>query len=99
MTYTVFVDDNSHYMDEEYRYKLGEFETLEAATKAAEELLEKWVKENRSINKTGSQTFSDYCAFGDDPFIIGPDQKKVLFSARDYMKDRTAILWTDDECY
>ncbi|HEX4077749.1 MAG TPA: hypothetical protein VHX61_02590 [Rhizomicrobium sp.] len=34
MTYTVFVDDNYHYMDASERYTLGEFETLKAAVDA-----------------------------------------------------------------
>jgi hypothetical protein len=34
MSYQVFVDDNFHYMEEEHRYLLGEFETLEAAEAA-----------------------------------------------------------------
>ena len=35
MTYTVFVDDNFHYMDKDERYTHGLFETLEAAVEAA----------------------------------------------------------------
>jgi len=99
MTYTVFVDDNAHYMDEESRYKLGDFETLEAATAAAKKLLDDWIRENRKVGKSGSQLFSEYCSFGDDPYIVGPDQGRTPFSARDYVQNSTKIMWTDDESY
>ena len=38
-TYTVYVDDNYHYMDLEERYKLGDFITLDEAIAAFQEAL------------------------------------------------------------
>lgn len=39
MKYTVFVDDNFHYGEEEERYKLDEFDTCEETVAACKKLL------------------------------------------------------------
>ena len=43
MSYTVWVDDNYHYMDEDERYKLGEFETLQTATEACKKIVDEYL--------------------------------------------------------
>ena len=48
MNYTVFVDDNFHYADEDERYKLGAFDTLDEAIAFATGLtLDQLPEENR----------------------------------------------------
>ena len=44
MKYTVFVDDNFHFMDEGERCKLGEFKSAEAAIAAARKIVDEFLK-------------------------------------------------------
>ena len=41
--YTVYVDDNYHYMDEDERYTLGVFDTEEEAVRAAKNVIDKFL--------------------------------------------------------
>ena len=86
--YTVFVDDNFHYMDPDERYTLGVFATYEEAVAACRRIvdndLEDWAK--RDI--TAKELFNLYVMFGDDPFIK-PDGG---FSGRDYARERSQAL-------
>jgi hypothetical protein len=83
MKYKVFVDDNFHYMDESPRYKLGEFKTLEKAINACKKIVDEFLLENYKPGMTCSELTSQYALYGEDPFIIGADER-VPFSARDY---------------
>jgi hypothetical protein len=68
-------------MDENERYKVGEYETAEEAISVCKKIVE-----NSIIYENGATPealFSKYCMFGDDPFIIG----NVRFSGRDYAKE------------
>ena len=42
-TYTVFVDDNFHYMDESERYKLGEFADCASAVAACKQIVDEFL--------------------------------------------------------
>lgn len=97
MSYSVFVDDNFHFRDEEYRYKLGEFESIERAREAAILLLDEWIEANRKPGKTGDLLYKEYCAFGEDPFIVGPDDGRVPFSAWEYVRERTGRMWPNED--
>ena len=87
--YTVMVDDNFHYMDEEHRYKYGEFSTYEKAVAACKKVVD---EELRDMLKQGvrlealSATWSLY---GSDPFVVGGSRR---FSARDYVTEKTQEL-------
>ena len=48
--YTVMVDENFHYMDEEHRYKYGEFSTYEKAVAACKKIVD---EELRDMLKQG----------------------------------------------
>ncbi len=48
--YTVMVDDNFHYMDEEHRYAIGEFSTFEKAVVACKKIVD---EELRDMMKQG----------------------------------------------
>ena len=41
--YTVYVDDKFHYMDEDERYKLGEFEDCAAAIAACRRIVDEFL--------------------------------------------------------
>lgn len=64
--YIVMVDDNYHYMNEDERYKHGEFETLEEAIDACKNI----VVGSIEGGTTSDEMYSNYRRFGKDPFII-----------------------------
>jgi hypothetical protein len=41
--YTVFIDDNFHYMDESERYKHGEFDDCESAVAACKRIVDEFL--------------------------------------------------------
>jgi hypothetical protein len=86
MTYTVRVDDNFHYMDKDYRYTHGEYETLEDALKAAKEIVDSFLAAGHIPGMRADDLYQSYTSFGDDPFIIGPEDAK--FSAWNYAQRR-----------
>jgi hypothetical protein len=87
MTYKVFVDDNFHHMDEGKRYPAGEFETAEQALAKCHAIVEESLESCRQPGMTPKEVFSNYCAFGDDPWIPG-----VEFSAWTYAKQLSAEM-------
>jgi len=70
MTYKVFVDDNYHYMDEDYRYELGTYASYDEAVQASKKIVDEFLIENKST-------------YGEDPFIVSKETFKK-FSARTY---------------
>ena len=83
MKYKVFIDDNFHYMDESHRYKLGEYNSLEKAINACKKIVDEFLLENYKPGMTSGELLAQYSLYGEDPFIIGVDEK-VPFSARAY---------------
>lgn len=81
--YTVFVDDNFHYMDESERYKLGEFDDCASAVAACKKLVDECLQQGFTKNTTAGELQTNYSFFGEDPFIIS-DDPDCKFSARDY---------------
>ena len=88
MGYRVMVDDNYHYMDESERYQHGEFATLDAAIAAARKIVDEYLESAYKPGMSGDELMASYCQFGEDPFITGPEVKGVVFSARDYARER-----------
>jgi hypothetical protein len=70
-------------MDESHRYKLGEFKTLEKAIDACKKNVDEFLIENFKPGMTFGELITQYALYGEDPFIIGADER-VPFSARDY---------------
>jgi hypothetical protein len=85
MSYKVFVDDNFHYMEEEHRYFLGEFDTSEAAIAACQRVVNEFLEETYEPGMSASELLTKYVFFGEDPFIMGGD---IRFSGRDYACDQ-----------
>jgi hypothetical protein len=85
MKYSVFVDDNSHYMDEEHRYKLGDFDSPEKAVAAAKKIVDDFLTSHRAPGQSAEELLSAYKSFGEDPWISGGACK---FSAWDYAQLR-----------
>jgi hypothetical protein len=90
MKYTVFVDDNYHYMDEAARYIHGEFETLEAAVDAAKKIVDDNLLQYCEPGMSAELLYGQYTMFGNDPWISGAEDKP--FSAWEYAKARCEIM-------
>ena len=85
--YTVYVDDNFHYMDESERYKLGEFDDCASAVAACKKLVDESLQQGFTEKTTAEELQKNYAFFGEDPFIVS-DDPKCKFSARDYASRR-----------
>lgn len=89
--FTVLVNDNYHYQDEEERYQLGEFDTLPAAISACQYLVDEYLDEARKDLTSSMAPVDDlyrsYTMFGPDPFVVGAVEH-VPFSAWTYAKQR-----------
>jgi len=90
MPFTVYIDDNYAFMDEDRRLTLGVFETYQGAVAAARKLVDNFLLENYKPGMTAEALYQGYTGFGDDPFIIGegPGKGSEKFSAWDYAKLR-----------
>lgn len=94
VTFVVLVDDNFHYMDESERYKLGEYATVELAVAAAQQVVDEYLDSAVKSGVQPAELMASYVMFGDDPFILatGAVQMRVMFSARDYARERCETL-------
>lgn len=92
MTYTVFIDDNFHYMDEEARTTYGQFETPDAAIAACKNIVDESLQHLHRPGMTEAAMLEAYQGFGDDPFIITKDAPEVEFSAWDYARQRAGEI-------
>lgn len=85
MSYTVFIDDLSHYQEEEYREIAGRFDTAEEAIAKCQKIVEESLKSLVRPSQNAEQLWDLYMIYGDDPFIVGNDgAEPVEFSARGY---------------
>lgn len=90
-SYQVFVDDNYHHMDEEERYKHGEFATFEEALTACKTIVDECLQSMYKEGMTAGQLYAVYTGFGEDPFIVG-ESVPFRFSAWDYAKERCSQI-------
>jgi len=67
--YRVLVDDNSGFSSFNPRWCLGEFELYADALYAAQQLVEISLSQAGLGKLSPGEVFSEYSAFGDDPFI------------------------------
>ncbi len=92
MTFRVWVDDNYHYMDQEARYRLGDYQTLEAAIAAAQAIVDDFLISSHEPGMAADELYGLYTGFGEDPFIVAEGHSGVLFSAWDYARQRCQEL-------
>jgi hypothetical protein len=92
--YTVMVDDNFHYMDEDERRTHGTFATVEEANTACRALVDEWLASQYEPGMTAEKLYNSYVSFGEDPFVIGPPGKNMadIFSAWDYARARVEAI-------
>ncbi|MBX7246076.1 MAG: hypothetical protein K1X53_11305 [Candidatus Sumerlaeaceae bacterium] len=86
--YQVFVDDNFHYMDEDERYLLGEFETGSEAIAASQRIVDEFLHSTHRPGMAAEELYRSYTMFGEDPFIVSNSLDRVGFSAWGYAKER-----------
>ena len=87
MKYTIYVDDNYHYMDASDRRKGGDFRSLGKAIASAKRIVDGYLAEAYTKGMAAEELYRWYITYGEDPFITGgpPDSD---FSAWDYAKAR-----------
>lgn len=68
--FTVLVNDNSHYLDESERYKLGDFSDYEQALAACMRLVDAFLDAHCRPGMSTKQLFELYTSFGEDPFVV-----------------------------
>ena len=85
--YTVMVDDNFHFMDEDERYTLGTFPTKREALVASLRLVGQDLLDGDLSDKKAEDLIASYEAGGEDPFIVG-----VPFSAWKYAEELACVL-------
>jgi hypothetical protein len=87
-SWTVYVDNNFHYMDEDERYCLGAFDSFDAAVAACRKIVDGFLHDNPA--KTADELYDQYTSFGEDPWIKGPNQESdaAPFSAWNYARQR-----------
>ena len=90
-SYVVMVEDNFHHMDEEERYRLGEFDGCAAAVTACKKVVDDYLLDAYEPGMTFDQLWSLYTGFGDDPFIVTTD-KLCRFSGWYYARQRCEEL-------
>lgn len=88
--YTVFVNDNSRYMDEEARYKLGEFEDCAVAVETCKRIVDGFLA-TCDASQGADAMYKQYTSFGEDPWILA-EGGECTFSAWTYAKERCAEL-------
>lgn len=86
--YRVFVDDNFHYMDEEYRYARGSYRDCESATAACKSLVDNFLADHYRPGQASDELWQQYRDFGEDPWIATDDPDCRPFSAWSYAKER-----------
>ena len=90
--FTVYVDDNFHYQDEDERYRLGVYPTYEAALEACRALVRKDLEHFFKPGMTAADLVGQYSGFGEDPFIVPTPDGIEKFSARNYAGQHAAEM-------
>ena len=86
-SYIVYVDDNSHYMDEDERYLLGTYENCETAISKCKDIVDQFLHDGYKDGMTAKELFDNYRSFGEDPWVFHPTGS-CKFSAFTYAKKK-----------
>jgi hypothetical protein len=89
--FTVLVDENSHYQDEDARYEHGTFETYDDAVAACQRIVDDFLAAEHRPGMSDGDLYHLYTTFGEDPFI-SPEPSGFRFSAWEYARLRCALL-------
>lgn len=85
--FTVYVDDNYHYQDQEYRRKRGEFASWDEAVAVCKSIVDSSLAEHMEPGMKADALYAAYTRFGEDPFIVPAGDER--FSAWNYARDRS----------
>ena len=90
--WTVYVDDNFHFMDETERYIEGNFSTYDAAVATCRNIIDRFLLSTEAA--TAEALYDLYKMFGEDPWIEGPIpcREGQSFRAFDYALRRCSEL-------
>ena len=92
MPYVVMVDDNFHYMDEDERYRHGEFADAGVAIEHCRQIVDEYLESALKPGMSAEELWDSYKTFGEDSFIQSVDVAPVRFSAWDYARGRCADM-------
>lgn len=81
-------------MDEDERYKGGEFDTYQEALIFCKKIVDEFLVDSLAKNPalTEQELYKMYTGFGEDPFISPTTADTPRFSAWDYARERCQIL-------
>ena len=88
--FTVYIDDNFHFMDKSYRIKYAQYDTIEEAIKTCQVITKLSLLDFFKAEMSFKELILRYQTFGDDPWIDNSDG--ITFSAWDYAKEKAKIL-------
>jgi hypothetical protein len=94
-TFTVLVDDNFHFMDEDERWTAGTYGSLREALDKCLQMVGQDLRQGYQADMTATDLYESYTAMGDDPFITG--SMKTVFSAWNYAKELAEFLAGKEE--
>jgi hypothetical protein len=66
--YKVLIDDNFHFMNEDYRVTSGVFDTVDEAVAACKLIVDECLEPMLQPGMTARALYEQYEGFGDDPF-------------------------------
>ena len=93
MRYTVVVDDNRHFADEEFRGEAGPFDTLEEAIAEAKEIVMISLRDVYHPGISAEELYSLYKNWGEDPHIR-PD----VINAENPLPNFSAWKYAGEQC-
>ena len=92
-TFTVMIDDNFDYMDEDARSEFGVFTTAAEAISACKQIVDADLSAMYKPGMNAAELYNYYTSFGSDPFIVtGSPGERVDFSAWTYAKGQSEML-------
>jgi hypothetical protein len=80
VTYTVFTEENEHYMDRSARRWYGEYETLGEAVAAARQIVNADLESMYHPGMSAKTLFQSYTHYGTDAYVV-PEDEGTHFSA------------------
>lgn len=86
--YNIYIDDNSHYMDESERRSGGSCDDCESAIAVCKHIVDRSLSEQYQKGMTAEQLLAQYKSFGEDPWISSSNDG-CKFSAWDYAGQRS----------
>ena len=89
--YTVFIDDNFHFMDDSERLRHGEYQTYDEAVDACKKIVNDSLNHLYSPGMSRTELYNQYVSFGDDPYV-SPNGQASHFSARDFAQMQCEVI-------